>query len=324
MNIMKELTCVMAFINEGEELKATLSSIRQTAGDSVDIVLVDDGSTDGVDYAAMAEQYAARYTRHEQRRGSAPSKHEGVLLAQTPYFLLLDGHMRFYEQEWPEKVVERIKENERCIYCCRCRGLKSGDKAFTFGGWVNFDRKEIFAVKWLCRLSDSEGLNTVVVPCILGASYAGSVEYFKFLRGFEGLTGYGAEEEYLSIKSWMGGAGVRQIRDVVVGHRFNLSRIVGGRPKFVTSGYEVLHNRMVIAATLLPAATAERCMAYWNVREPRYHLAAQQLVSENDTVQRLSDYYAQNFTGTFADFENINNKARKNECIQITQAQQAE
>lgn len=312
---MAELTCVIAFINEGAELHATLSSIRQTAGDRVDIVLVDDGSDDGIDYRAMAALFGARYTRHSVRQGSAPSKHEGVGLVQTPYFLLLDGHMRFYSEDWPQRIVSHIEDDADAIYCCRCRGLEPTDTAHTFGAYVEFSKKEIFAAKWLTAMPDAEGLDVVPTPCIIGASYAGSVETFSRLRGFEGLKGYGAEEEYLSIKAWMSGGGVRQIRDVVVGHRFNVSRIVGGRPKFITSGYEVLHNRMVIASTLLPAPVASMCMDFWKAREKNYTSAFRQLEEEAAHIEELRDYYSRTFEYDFDNFEKINNKARRHESI---------
>ena len=67
------LTVVIPFYNEGEEVKNTLESIRQTVGDEVEVILVDDCSDDGWDYIACARQYGAHYL-HPYRGGRSQGK----------------------------------------------------------------------------------------------------------------------------------------------------------------------------------------------------------------------------------------------------------
>jgi glycosyltransferase involved in cell wall biosynthesis len=43
---MNKLTVVMPFLNEGDEVEHTVQNIRQTAGDNVDILLINDASPD--------------------------------------------------------------------------------------------------------------------------------------------------------------------------------------------------------------------------------------------------------------------------------------
>ena len=45
----KRLTVLIPFINEGEEVAATVRDVRRTAGDSVNILVVNDCSTIGLD-----------------------------------------------------------------------------------------------------------------------------------------------------------------------------------------------------------------------------------------------------------------------------------
>lgn len=291
---MNNLTCVIAFINEGAELYATLSSIRQTAGSRVDILLVDDGSDDGVDYEVMAEMFGADISDTPCVRALHPPNMRVSAWSKRPASCFSTGICVFTAKTGRSASSPTSRRHPRLYIAGRCRGLEPGDTAHTFGAFVNFDKTEIFAAKWLTGMPD-DGDESMKIPCIIGASYAGSVDTFNRLRGFEGLTGYGAEEEYLSIKAWMSGGGVRQIRDVVVGHRFNVSRIVGGRPKFVTSGYEVLHNRMVIASTLLPERTAAECMRYWSKRQTRYAEARAQIEREAEHIAELREYYMSRF-----------------------------
>ena len=45
--IMNKLTVIIPFLNEGEELGNTLRSIREHADGEVDILVINDASTDG-------------------------------------------------------------------------------------------------------------------------------------------------------------------------------------------------------------------------------------------------------------------------------------
>ena len=49
---MNELTAIIPFLNEGIEIANTLQSIRSTVGDTIDILLINDCSTDEFNYEA--------------------------------------------------------------------------------------------------------------------------------------------------------------------------------------------------------------------------------------------------------------------------------
>ena len=97
---MNKLTAIISFINEGAEIERTVSSIRETAGGEVDILLINDCSEDDTDYEAVSKQYNARYCGNTIRQGAARSRDIGVERCETPYFILFDGHMRFYQNNW--------------------------------------------------------------------------------------------------------------------------------------------------------------------------------------------------------------------------------
>ena len=87
----KQLTIIIPFLNEGEEIANTLFSIKDTVTEMPNILLINDASTDEYDYQSIAEQYNCEYIQHEKRLGVAESRNEGVRICGTPYFLLLDG-----------------------------------------------------------------------------------------------------------------------------------------------------------------------------------------------------------------------------------------
>ena len=42
--------------------------------------------------------------------GVGASRDLGVKLCQTPYFILLDAHMRFYEKIWAGRIIEELEK----------------------------------------------------------------------------------------------------------------------------------------------------------------------------------------------------------------------
>jgi glycosyltransferase involved in cell wall biosynthesis len=124
---MKELTVIIPFLNEGIEIANTLFCIRSTVGDTIDILLINDCSTDEFDYEACVLQFNAIYHKNEERIGVAASRDLGVSMITTPYFLLLDGHMRFYDNYWATRIIEELKSEEKTLLCCQTKVLYKKD-----------------------------------------------------------------------------------------------------------------------------------------------------------------------------------------------------
>jgi len=141
-----ELTVIIPFLNEGCEVENTLMSILENSKDDIEIIVINDGSDDEFDYQAIAGQYGARYVLNKTRLGVAASRDLGVELCETPYFLILDAHMRFYDDRWAGRIVEELKKSERVFLCCRSIVLKKRDgviKTFKdrptfYGAYLNF------------------------------------------------------------------------------------------------------------------------------------------------------------------------------------------
>ena len=74
MRYLNELTAIIPFLNEGNEIEKTLSSIRSTAGDTIDVLLINDCSTDDFDYETTALQFNVQYHKNRERLGVAASR----------------------------------------------------------------------------------------------------------------------------------------------------------------------------------------------------------------------------------------------------------
>lgn len=131
-----KLSVCMAALNESH-LIPTLKAIRETAGNKVDIIVVDDCSDVPVEIPA---EYNVNLIRNKERIGAGASKHLAALNSTTSHVTLWDAHMN-PEPGWYEKAMRRISPDDRwnVVHCGSCCGLDTAD--FTL---EEFERSSAF------------------------------------------------------------------------------------------------------------------------------------------------------------------------------------
>lgn len=299
------LTIVIPFLNEQDEVGNTVRSIRNTAGNRVDVIVVDDHSDDKYDYRSDLADFNVTYIYNDCRIGAAASKEKGVRLVRTPYFLLLDAHMRCFSHDWHNTIVSVLQKNDRQILCCQTKALEKDGKLIisekgvvpTDGAYMLFDYNEyIPGIHW----NDSEEYGRFQgnkIACILGAGYAASKRYWTYLKGFEGLMHYGSEEAYLSLKAWLEGGGCCLLPNVVFGH------IYRAKPPYRIVTAQMHYNLFVISTTLFP--TSLQCWANaiaYGKDKYIYENIRFWLSMNKDSLKKLKLYYTRTF---HVDFETI-------------------
>lgn len=222
-----KLTVIIPFLNEREEVVNTLKSIRDHAGDRVEIIIIDDCSDDGWSYEELASPYDVSYIRNEKRKGVAASRDLGVALCRTPYFLLLDAHMRFYDGKWPERLVSLLEKDDRVLLCCQSRFLKkdadgrvvhNAECPDVYGAFSTFRVDKYWPdIEWN-QQEQQPGEDIEPIGNVLGAGYAASRRYWNHIRGLQGLRKYGCDEAMLSFKVWREGGRCLLVKDVMIGH----------------------------------------------------------------------------------------------------------
>lgn len=291
---MRNLSVIIPFYNENIEVENTLKSIQDTADEPLDIVLVNDGSDDSYDYKKIADMYSAIYIVHHRRLGSGPAKQAGIDACQTPYFLVIDAHMRFYRNGWCKSIIQSIENNSRAIYCCCCKVWHYETKKesplgkIRYGASLQFfqpEKRNILEPVWIKE--DIWGKELVVdVPCILGACYSASKEYWNYLKGYEGLKLYGCEEFYISLKAWMEGGCCRLIKDIEIGHLFKENAF------FTMERNELFYNKMVIIETLFPNELQRKYIrALKAMNYVDYVHAKEQIEANAGEISSLRSYY---------------------------------
>ena len=110
-----KVSVVVAVYNSSAYLHQNLDSICSQSLENIEIILVDDGSTDGSD--RILEEYAAKDSRirvlyqRESSDGAALARNMGVEAACGEYVSVLDAD-DFFEMDMLEKAYIRAKETE--------------------------------------------------------------------------------------------------------------------------------------------------------------------------------------------------------------------
>jgi len=275
------ISCIIPTLNDAAECNATIKSIRDTAGDRVEIVVIDDAS----DTPLVLDDTKVILRRNPQRIGVDASRHLGAILASQPYLFLLDSHMRF-DEGWHSRVIERIGVREKTLHCCTCVGLSPGNmdmrrpEQIYSGAYLRFmgeDEKtkemQFFEGKW----NGGELADDAEIGCVMGASYLIPRAFFFQIGGLKMLHSWGSSEPFLSLKTWLAGGEVRLMKSVRVGHQFR------SKTNFKSKLAALLFNKLVSAELLFPKAASEHFSSLMNVhcqKPAELRLAREWLKSE--------------------------------------------
>ena len=228
-------TCsvVIISLNEGESLRRTVDNMLATLPPASEIIVVDDGSTDGsADF--LGEGYAVTLLRSNERLGVAGARNFGAGYTSGNVLVFSDAHV-IAPPGWFEALLELLARPETGAVAPAISMMQPGGSIGYGQKW----RDSSLGVEWLgCR-----GSKPYPVPLLCGCFLAMRREVFSAIGGFDsGMVLWGAEDCELSIHLWSLGYECWVVPDVVVQHAF--------RPHFP---YEVkwapvLHNRLRLAS----------------------------------------------------------------------------
>lgn len=313
---MEKLTVIIPFLNEKEEVENTLKSILSHCKKHIPIILINDCSDDNYDYDSLPERYKIEYLKNDFRIGVAASRELGINMCDTPYFLLLDAHMRFYDDRWLDRIIIELEKNDRVIVCCQTKALVTEKSSYSkfenmqqvYGAYVNFFYYPLkyFSPIWAIKpMPGYESFNTIPVACILGAGYAGSKKYWKYLKGLQGLLSFGSDEPYLSMKVWMEGGKCLLLKDVVIGHLYRLKENI----PYTNKAIHINYNQLLIADLLLPVQHKKRFLCELRLQDSFKYDKLMRLYWDNKSgIDKLREYYQSIFKHDFSYFKEINQK----------------
>jgi glycosyltransferase involved in cell wall biosynthesis len=98
-----ELSVVLCSLNGADGVDRALAALaQQTIAPAMQVVVVDDGSTDGT--AGVARAHGAHVVRHEVNRGLSAARNTGIAEATAPVVAFLDDDC-IPDRDWAERLL---------------------------------------------------------------------------------------------------------------------------------------------------------------------------------------------------------------------------
>lgn len=244
-----EISIIIPFRNEGNEVYKTVKSLVEQAGQEVSLILINDASDDQFDYKSIAESFNGEYVEHSMPWGVAASREHGVSICKTEFFIFLDAHMRAFSTNWAKSVLEELQKERQTLFCCATIAISKDDTekiSSIKGHGVTLNLTDL-TYSWN-EIDPSPDATTSLIPCIMGASYACNVTYWRKLRGVSGLRSYGYDEQFVSIKVWLEGGTCKIIKNIIFGHIFRVLKDV----PYTIKVKDVIFNQLYLMELLYP------------------------------------------------------------------------
>ena len=248
---MEQITIIIPFRNERKEIVRTIEELRQRCTNNFKVIAINDASDDQFDYSELGSMPDVEYVQNEKSKGVSVCRDMGASLAKTPFLLFLDAHM-FITSDILSPLCEYLKENPRTLACLQSvvyEGMppvRRPGRAVTRGCGINFSSQKLWMAEWKILTQEDNDKKIIEIPCVMGAAYGISREYYNRLHGLKGLSGYGGDEQLLSTKVWLEGGRCVLLKDVEIGHWYRSSAPYSISPDIL------FRNRLVITRLLAP------------------------------------------------------------------------
>ena len=116
---MAKVSLIVAIYNTGKYLKPCLDSLIKQTFEDIEIILIDDGSSDGSE--EICDFYAKKDSRvkviHKKNEGLSMARNSGIRYATANYIIFIDGD-DYIENDMVEKLYYAIEENDADIAEC--------------------------------------------------------------------------------------------------------------------------------------------------------------------------------------------------------------
>ena len=283
-------------LNEGGHLRLTIESVRATVPADTEVIVVDDGSTDGCADFMRRPDAVARLLEPDtpgERLGAAAARNKAAAQAHGEWLVFLDAHVQL-PRDWLLPLLEML-DNPAVGAAAPAISVWGQDQQRGYGlRWTD----AALGVEWLpCK-----GNEPYAVPLLPGACLAIRRDVFLAAGGFDrGLMQWGSEDAELSLRLWRLGYELGLVPRVAVAHLFR------ERHPYAVAITSVVHNLLRVAALHFTGPRAERVD-----RAMRHHARygeAFRMLGESDVAysrQFMRTYAVRNDESYFSRFGDIN------------------
>ena len=256
-----ELSIIIPYHNEGIEfIITTINSVKDSIDvDSYEIIVVDDCSTN-----PLEQIEGVTVLRQNENLGVGAAYDRGVKEAKSENLFIMGSDIRFIKNKWASQLVTEIENHPKAFTCTSCIAISKKNMNIEERRLQNVvngatilmfhDKKSnptqsetfrsIIEAKWLPRVKNRD-IDSVELPCILGAAYGVKKSWFEYVDGWTGHKKWGTLEPMMSLKSWLFGGSCRIATRIETAHIFK-EYGTHGTPQHV-----LFYNKMLVATLLL-------------------------------------------------------------------------
>lgn len=203
------VSVVISTFEEGDALWATIASVIEADDAPREVVVVDDGSTDGsCDRVGPA---GVRVVRQEHI-GIAAARNRGAHLATQPVIVFLDAHCTV-EGRWLQPLLQALDHTPQALVGAAVRD--ADDRRYVGCGAEIVDA--LFTYRWRRAMT---GRGVIEVGLVPGGCLAVRRDVFTRAGGFACFSGFGVEDVELGLRWWRAGYPVLGAPESIVTHWF--------------------------------------------------------------------------------------------------------
>lgn len=191
-----ECSAVIVTWNRRKELQAAIASLlRQSAAARLEIIVIDNGSTDGtVEWLRSAHGRRVRLFQYGRNTGASVARNAGIRLARAPWVCFLDSDAEILDKGTLEGCLQRL-------------GKPEAPRAVAVPVWFDRERTRPFALGgYVTPDGHFWGLRTRTEraePHFISTCFAvWEKRLLEELRGFDPWYFWGIEDMDLGLRAW--------------------------------------------------------------------------------------------------------------------------
>ncbi|MEO3808625.1 glycosyltransferase [Sphaerisporangium sp. B11E5] len=200
---------VIPTYQEGDDLAATVRSVSAADPRPREIIVVDDGSTDGSTDREWPDHVTIVRRPHS---GVAPARNHGARVASQPALVFLDAHCSVVDG-WLDPLLDALDEEPQAIAGPAVRD--AGDPGHVGCGAQIVD--PLFTYRWHRAPAGGGPVPVGVVP---GGCLAVGRAVFTEAGGFAPFTGFGVEDVEIALRWWRNARPLLGVPSSHITHRF--------------------------------------------------------------------------------------------------------
>lgn len=240
-----KISVIVVSLNEGYYLLNTVKQLLATLPPGSEVVVVDDGSTDGSTISLAASDKPVRVL-YANGLGAPKARNWGVMNSSGDVTVFMDAHMKIQPGWWGPLVEALTNPTVGAVSpIITVMGGRPEQKGYGLR-FTGYDLN----VQWLRHY---QAMTHYVVPLLCSCCLAMRRETFDTVGGFdEGMIRVASEDSELSVRLWLLGYELWALPHVEVAHLFRPRHPYTVKPDWL------IHNKLRLAFTHFNSSRAAR------------------------------------------------------------------